>query len=108
MTEERYAIVIDNCTQMLFYLVSYAIESSGYDIKEYYDIPARVMETEFCDNILSRPMDITDDNEIEINSMRGFYGWHVGNKDFERIRKLIETLKEVEVFERLSKYPEAN
>ncbi|MFA7219180.1 MAG: hypothetical protein WC119_01525 [Synergistaceae bacterium] len=102
-SEEKFAIVIDDCTQWFTYLIRYEMENEKYIVKENFDVPMRVLKTEFCENIFSRPYDIGTNRGIVIGHLRGFYGWHVGSKDFDRIQKLIQTSKAVDIFELLSK-----
>lgn len=104
MPEEKFAIVTDDGTQWITYLVRYEDSKDGCNIKECHDVDNRVLRTDFCENIFSRPYETNLFRDMSINSIRGFYGWHVGNRDFDRIRDLIKAAKSVDTFERLAKY----
>lgn len=106
MDGTKYAIVIDNGTAWFCYLVKYIINTEDYTVHEWFDIPFRVIHTDFCENIFSRPHDITDDLELSINNVRGFFGWHIGRKDYERVAELCRASKVVDRFEKLAKYGE--
>jgi hypothetical protein len=96
--------VIDLCTKWFCCLIKYDVNAEKFKIHEFHDIPNRVSNTDFCANIFSRPYDIKDEWELTIGSQRGFYGWHIGDKDYDRIIELCKASKAVDVFEKLSKY----
>ena len=102
MNDDRYAIVVDISTQWFTHLVQYELTTENTEIKAVHDIPDRVTKTPFCKNIFERPNDIDNNWEMVIGASRGFYGWHVGKADYERIAELIRASKVVDRFEKLS------
>ena len=99
----KYAVVTDCSTQWFTYLVKYEMSTFEYSMEAYHDLPNRVNDTAFCKNIFDRPCDINNDEEMVINGNKGFYGWHVSEDDYFRIKELIKSAKVVDIFEKLSK-----
>ena len=103
MDKYSRAVVIDSSTQSFTYLIKFEMESEGCNIKESIEMPTRVLDSDFCKNIFSRPNDIGDNDELKMDFHRCFYGWHIGYADFERLKELILVSKYVDIFERLEK-----
>lgn len=105
MNNIRYALVFDSGFQWLSYVIKYELLQTAYDrywTLEYHSISKRISNTEFACNIFARPIEFYHLG-INVNGLYGVDGWHISEKDFNRLAEMANIEKYLDQFDRLAK-----
>jgi hypothetical protein len=113
----KYALIIDDCMQMLVYLIKYyerdfcelgngKLIRTEYKTINYRELPKLVEQSEFINNIWSRDLNFRNRVFFGLNNpMDTYAGWSISEKEYDRILSLITLNESYENFIKLSKYP---
>ena len=103
-----YSLIIDNSVQWFSYLIKHE-EINGYakicNVIESKQLPD-IDDTEVISDIWSRPFSFTSVHFNGINSdgSQSYNGIYISEREFGRIKRLIELYPYVTEFRKLSKY----
>jgi hypothetical protein len=99
----EYALIIDVSTQWFAYLVKYKNTNGHKEELLYHHIPSRLdRDNPFIGNIYRRKLSFSYER-FDIDHQE-YYGWHLSDLEYNKIKRMIDIYPTVMEFERLKKY----
>lgn len=105
LSENRYAIILDNATQWF----SYIVFLDGFSkCKENYILSSNI-SNDYLSNIYNRPMSFSNLEIDLINEQnKNWGGWWISAYDFERIKQMIKLFPSVLKYKQLGELEKLN